>query len=142
MASDSTPVTALADKQVYTADGERVGRVVDVVVDLMDAGEVSLALADVERRTLGTLPSESAGLTIPFRYVRGVNDAVVLRISAREAAFPLPGSRDRGGDAGPDVDGDAGLGAEAPDGDAREGSAGGRTDSPRDDDAADDDPIV
>ncbi|WP_435065435.1 PRC-barrel domain-containing protein [Halobaculum sp. EA56] len=96
MPSEPVPVTALADKEVYTADGARVGRVTDVVVDLDGETPVELALSDVAEGTVGGLPSGAAGVRVPFRLVRGVNDVVVLRAAASEAALPLPGSRDDG----------------------------------------------
>mgnify|MGYP006277259387 CR=1 FL=1 len=96
MPSDTTPVTALASKEVFTADGARVGRVTDVVVDLEADVPVALALSDVAEGTVGGLPGGAAGVRVPFRLVRGVGDAVVLRSAAHEAALPLPGGRDDG----------------------------------------------
>ncbi|MFC7096526.1 PRC-barrel domain-containing protein [Halobaculum marinum] len=98
MASDPTPVTDLADKEVFTADGARVGRVTDVIVDLQAEAPVELALADVTERTVGGLPASAAGVRVPFHLVRGVGDVVVLRSAAHEAPLPLPGGRDDGGD--------------------------------------------
>jgi len=93
MSSDPTPVTALADREVYAADGARVGRVVDVVVDLGANRAVALALGDVAERTVGALPADASGVRVPVRLVRGVGDAVVLSVDAGGAALPLPGSR-------------------------------------------------
>lgn len=102
MSADPTPVTDLADREVYTADAVRVGRVVDVVVDLLEGTPVALAVADVSEDALGGPPDGAAGLRVPMSSVRGVGDAVVLRVTAREAALPLPGGPGTGGGAGPD----------------------------------------
>jgi len=99
MPSDPTPVTALAGKEVFAADGARVGRVVDVVVDLRASEAVALALGDVAERTVGGLPADASGVRVPVRLVRGVGDVVVLSVDAGEAALPLPGSRADAGDA-------------------------------------------
>jgi len=109
MPSDTTPVTDLAGKEVFTADGARVGRVTDVLVDLESDAAVSLALSDVAEETVGGLPGGAEGVRVPFRLVRGVGDAIVLRSAAREAALPLPGGRDdgpQGGDAADRRDGE------------------------------------
>ncbi|WP_435125280.1 PRC-barrel domain-containing protein [Halobaculum sp. D14] len=109
-----TPLTYLADKTVFTADGYRVGRVVDVVIDLEGDGAPALALGDVDEDTVGQLPDDAAGVRIPYRGIRGVEDAVVLRWRIADAARSLdsaPGSgpdgddRDAAGN-GDDVDGD------------------------------------
>ncbi|MXR42100.1 hypothetical protein GRX01_12215 [Halobaculum sp. WSA2] len=100
MVSDTTPVTDLASKEVFTADGARVGRVADVLVDLEADAPVALALSDVAEGTVGGLPAGAAGVRVPFRLVRGVGDVIVLRSAAREAALPLPGGRDDGSGAG------------------------------------------
>ncbi|WP_277555429.1 PRC-barrel domain-containing protein [Halobaculum limi] len=94
MASDTAPVTDLANKPVFTADGWRVGHVVDVILDLDTGAPVALAIEDVETQTVGGLPADASGVRVPYRLIRGVGDVVVLAASAREAAFPLPGSRD------------------------------------------------
>ncbi|MFC6786109.1 PRC-barrel domain-containing protein [Halobaculum halobium] len=123
MPSDTTPVTDLANTAVFTADGARVGRVTDVLVDLESGGSVALALSDVAEETVGGLPSAAAGVRVPYRLVRGVGDAIVLRSAAREAALPLPGARGDG--RAPDTD------------------PGDRDDPPaRGDASADEDPIV
>jgi sporulation protein YlmC with PRC-barrel domain len=106
MASDTTPVTDLADKEVFTADGARVGRVIDVLVDLEAETPVTLALSDVAEQTVGGLPAGAAGVRVPFRLVRGVGDVIVLRSAAREAALPLPGGRGTAGTVETDSDGD------------------------------------
>ncbi|QZP38618.1 PRC-barrel domain-containing protein [Halobaculum magnesiiphilum] len=111
MPSDTTPVTDLASKEVFTADGARVGRVIDVLVDLEADAPVALALSDVDEETVGGLPNGAAGVRVPFRLVRGVGDVIVLRSAAHEAALPLPGGRGGGsgisaddGDGSPDRD--------------------------------------
>lgn len=115
MASDTAPVTDLANKRVFTADGWRVGRVVDVVLDLDTGGPVALAIGDVETQTVGGLPAEASGVRVPYRLIRGVGDVVVLAASAREAAFPLPGSRD-GASAADGADGRRDVGTADADG--------------------------
>ncbi|SHH60157.1 PRC-barrel domain-containing protein [Halobaculum gomorrense] len=111
MPSDTTPVTDLASKEVFTADGARVGRVIDVLVDLEADVPVALALSDVDEGTVGGLPNGAAGVRVPFRLVRGVGDVIVLRSAAHEAALPLPGGRGGSGTGGADgstsADGDA-----------------------------------
>ncbi|MFC7069091.1 PRC-barrel domain-containing protein [Halobaculum lipolyticum] len=108
MESDPAPVTDLARKEVFTADGARVGRVTDVIVDLQRETPVELALSDVAERTVGGLPDGAVGVRVPFDLVRGVGDVIVLRSAAHEAPLPLPGGRDADGDAddgdGPDAD--------------------------------------
>lgn len=93
MLSDPAPVTDLARKEVFTADGARVGRVTDVIVDLEGETPVVLALSDVAERTVGGLPDDAAGVRVPFELVRGVGDVIVLRSAAHEAPLPLPGGR-------------------------------------------------
>ncbi|WP_348608506.1 PRC-barrel domain-containing protein [Halobaculum rarum] len=127
MPSDTTPVTDLASKEAFTADGARVGRVTDVLVDLESDAPVALALSDVAEGTVGGLPGGAAGVRVPFRLVRGVGDAIVLRSAAREAALPLPGGRNDGSESGDTVDqrdgeragnrGDTADGVDAPAGD-------------------------
>ncbi|QLG27170.1 PRC-barrel domain-containing protein [Halorarum halophilum] len=72
------PVTALADKEVYAADGRYVGRVVDIVVELETSERPALALQDVNEPIVGTFPEDAAGLRVPYRDVRAVGDVVVL----------------------------------------------------------------
>ncbi|QZX98689.1 PRC-barrel domain-containing protein [Halobaculum rubrum] len=134
MPSDTTPVTDLASKEVFTADGARVGRVTDVLVDLEADAPVALALSDVVEGTVGGLPAGAAGVRVPFRLVRGVGDVIVLRSAAHEAALPLPGGHDdgpQGGDAADPRDG------------GRAGNRADTADTADDGDApAGDDPIV
>ncbi|GAA0209488.1 PRC-barrel domain-containing protein [Halobaculum roseum] len=113
MPSDTTPVTDLASKEVFTADGARVGRVIDVLVDLEADAPVALALSDVDEGTVGGLPSGAAGVRVPFRLVRGVGDVIVLTSAAHEAALPLPGGRGGGSGFGAD-DGDGSPDWDAP----------------------------
>ena len=117
MASDTTPVTDLANKEVFTADGARVGRVTDVIVDLEGETPVVLALANVAERTVGGLPAAAAGVRVPFELVRGVGDVVVLRSAAHEAPLPLPGGRDGDSSAGDPSAGDASATGEDADAD-------------------------
>ncbi|MFC7137365.1 PRC-barrel domain-containing protein [Halobaculum litoreum] len=90
MASDPAPVTDLASKAVFTADGARVGRVTDVIVDLEAETPVALAVGDVAERTVGGLPAAAAGVRVPFRLVGGIGDVIVLRTAAHEAPSRSP----------------------------------------------------
>lgn len=116
MASDPAPVTDLASKAVFTADGARVGRVTDVIVDLEAETPVALAVGDVAERTVGGLPAAAAGVRVPFRLVGGIGDVIVLRTAAHEAPLPLPGGGD-GEPTGAEGDGAAGDGGADGDGD-------------------------
>ena len=137
MSSDTTPVTDLASKEVFTADGARVGRVTDVLVDLEADTPVALALSNVAEETVGGLPGGAAGVRVPFRLVRGVGDVVVLRSAAREAALPLPGGREDGQQGGDDADHRGGERA------GNRGDIGDTGDTAEDaDTSAGDDPIV
>lgn len=81
-----TPVTALADREVYAADGYYVGRVVDIVVELETSERPALALQDVNESVVGTLPDDAVGIRIPYRAVRAVDDIVVLSKPVGEAS--------------------------------------------------------
>jgi sporulation protein YlmC with PRC-barrel domain len=104
------PVTDLAGKAVYASDGAYVGRVVDLVLDLHVGGAPALALGDVNEAVVGALPDGAAGVRVPYRDVRAVEDAVVLAPRTGEAVVPatdpdgLPDADGGGVDADSDVD--------------------------------------
>jgi len=91
--TDAEPIPDLAGAPVYTTDGFRLGTAVGVGVDLEDERAAAIYVTDVETTAFDGIETGPRGVRIPYRYVRGVRDAVVLRVS-------LPRANDAGaGDA-------------------------------------------
>jgi len=87
---------------VYTAAGNRVGEAVDLVLDLFEARVVAVLVEDVATGLAETVPADAAGVRVPFRYVAGIDDAVVLNVSL---GLDRPGERATEGDGEPATEG-------------------------------------
>ena len=77
--ADAEPIPDVSGVPVFTADGYRLGAAVDVGVDV-DAGRATaLYVTDVETDAFRDLETGGKGLRVPYRYVRGLGDAVAGR---------------------------------------------------------------
>jgi sporulation protein YlmC with PRC-barrel domain len=81
---DSSHVEQLPDLDrlpVYTAAGVRFGEAVDLVLDLHEARVVDVLVEDVPTVPDGVDSADAAGVRVPYRYVAGIGDVVVLNVS-------------------------------------------------------------
>jgi sporulation protein YlmC with PRC-barrel domain len=81
---DSSHVEQLPDLDrlpVYTAAGVRFGEAVDLVLDLHESRVVAVLVEDVPSVPDGVDSADADGIRVPYRYVAGVDDAVVLTVS-------------------------------------------------------------
>ncbi|RDZ51777.1 photosystem reaction center subunit H [Haloferax sp. Atlit-10N] len=70
------PIPSIEGRPVYTASGARLGEAVDLCVDL-DADRVTALLVSVEDPPEG-LEVGPRGVRVPFKWIRGMADIVVL----------------------------------------------------------------
>jgi len=137
--ADAEPIPDVSGVPVFTADGYRLGAAVDVGVDV-DAGRATaLYVTDVETDAFRDLETGGKGLRVPYRYVRGLGDAVVLRVSLARAegagnATAEDGSGDAPGSSGSGDGSVTGADREAVEADGA-GTTGGR--GPADDAGSD-----
>ena len=75
LGDDGRPLTSLAGLEVFLPDGRRLGRVHDAVIDADDMMCTHLFVRETDRE----LVEEGVHLAIPWRWVRGIEDIVVLR---------------------------------------------------------------
>ena len=68
-------VTVLRGKSVHLPDGRRLGSVQDAVVDLGTWTCDHLFVKDVDP----DLVEEGLNIAVPWRWVRGINDIIILR---------------------------------------------------------------
>jgi sporulation protein YlmC with PRC-barrel domain len=93
------PVTEPGGKPVYGRDGLELGVAGPVVVDLETGRATALTVEGVDERRYPRLQTGSAGVRVPYDYVRGVSDAVVLDVTLAR----FRGNADAGV-SGPEVD--------------------------------------
>lgn len=89
MVSDEAAVEPIPDvdgTDVYTSEGYRLGEAVDVVVDLDAERATGVCVRDIPTDTFADVETGDRGIVVPFRYVRAVDDAIVLRISVPRGA--------------------------------------------------------
>ena len=81
---DSSHVEQLPDLDrlpVYTAAGVRFGEAVDLVLDLHETRVDAVLVEDVPTVPDGVDSADAAGIRVPYRYVAGIDDVVVLNVS-------------------------------------------------------------
>jgi sporulation protein YlmC with PRC-barrel domain len=81
---DSSHVEQLPDLDrlpVYTAAGVRFGEAVDLVLDLHETRVAAVLVEDVPTVPDGVDSADAAGVRVPYRYVAGIDDVVVLNVS-------------------------------------------------------------
>lgn len=83
------PLPDVADTSVYTTAGNYVGRAVDWVLDFDDDRVTHLLVEDVNADRI-PLPDGVKGLRVPYRYVGGAADVVVLNLPVELKADDEP----------------------------------------------------
>ena len=78
-------VTAVRGKEVFLPDGRRLGRVHDAVIDLEGMSCSHLFVTE----TTPELVEQCIDVAVPWRWIRGVGDIVVLRWFP-QTPIPLP----------------------------------------------------
>ncbi len=68
-------VTELFDKQIYTPKGDYLGLVDNIILDCESSKIYGLALSQTNPK----LVEESRNITIPYRWLREVQEVIILR---------------------------------------------------------------
>jgi sporulation protein YlmC with PRC-barrel domain len=95
-------MTELMGRQIYTPEGQLLGEVDNIVVDV-DGSKIDGLFVD---ETSPLLVDESRSVNVPYRWVASVNDVVLLkyfpkrvsvkkspRSAAKESEAPAPAAR-------------------------------------------------
>lgn len=82
--------TSLIGLEVYTPWGVRVGAISDLELDSEEEEIANIYLEETNDR----LVEEGANLMIPFRWIEGIGDIVILKHFPED--IPIPAPRDAG----------------------------------------------
>lgn len=100
MAEDPVEITSLIGREVYSSDGVYVGEVDELNLDLEETDTVRhLALTDLNPEVFGVGPAGQRGVLLPYRWVRGVGDVIIVssvveRLTSEEEDSEVPDSEE------------------------------------------------
>jgi len=78
MSAEPQEITTLVGREVYSNNGVFVGEVEDLRLDLDEQVVTGLALTELNGELLAERAAGSAGVILPYRWVRAVGDVVLV----------------------------------------------------------------